>query len=106
MRRYGLGADEAAVLAEAARRAELEERHRATLHCRPRAPAAARRAARHRASLWRLVFVDGTLHEFEDNIVRRIADLLGLPPHERTALRKAAEAESVEAAAREGAEAS
>lgn len=103
VRRYGLGPEVAADLAEAARRAELEsatvQRFTAGLS---RLPLEERRDIV--SSLWRLVFVDGSLHEFEDNIVWRIADLLGLPPHERTSLRKAAEAECAAEAAREAAE--
>jgi uncharacterized tellurite resistance protein B-like protein len=40
--------------------------------------------------MWRMVFADGRADEFEDNIVWRIAELLGVPARERVLLRKAA----------------
>lgn len=42
--------------------------------------------------LWTMVFADGALHEFEDNAVWRIADLLGISTRERVLLRKTVEA--------------
>ena len=33
--------------------------------------------------LWRVVFVDGTVHELEDNVVWRIAELLGVSTRDR-----------------------
>src|SRR3990170_7055579 len=33
--------------------------------------------------MWKLVFADGTVHEFEDNIVWRVAELLGVPSQAR-----------------------
>jgi uncharacterized tellurite resistance protein B-like protein len=45
-------------------------------------------------SLFRIAFSDGALHEFEDDLLWRIADLLGVPGHERVAIRKRLEAEA------------
>ena len=45
--------------------------------------------------LWEVVFADGHLHELEDNIVWRIADLIGVDGRDRVLLRS-------EAAARHG----
>ncbi|MGE0844754.1 MAG: TerB family tellurite resistance protein [Flavobacteriaceae bacterium] len=40
------------------------------------------------AMLWRLAYADGEVHEFEDNLVWRIAELLGVPARERVLLRQ------------------
>lgn len=98
--RYGLSDDDARDLAEAARRVELESAtvQRFTAGLERGLPLSERREIV--TALWKIVFVDGVVHEFEDAIVGRIADLLGLEPHERTGLRKAVEAESEEAAIR------
>jgi uncharacterized tellurite resistance protein B-like protein len=37
--------------------------------------------------MWQIVFADGAKTEFEDNLVWRAADLLGISQHERIALR-------------------
>jgi uncharacterized tellurite resistance protein B-like protein len=37
--------------------------------------------------MWQVVFADGTVSEFEDNLIWRAADLLHVPPRERIALR-------------------
>jgi uncharacterized tellurite resistance protein B-like protein len=38
--------------------------------------------------MWQIVFADGKVTEFEDNLVWRAADLLGISGHERIALRE------------------
>lgn len=38
--------------------------------------------------MWQIVFADGAVTEFEDNLVWRAADLLGISGHERIALRE------------------
>lgn len=38
--------------------------------------------------MWQIVFADGSVTEFEDNLVWRAAELLGISQHERIALRK------------------
>jgi uncharacterized tellurite resistance protein B-like protein len=40
--------------------------------------------------MWRMVFADGRADEFEDNIVWRVAELLGVPARERVLLKQAA----------------
>lgn len=37
--------------------------------------------------MWEIVYADGELHELEDNIVWRVAELIGIDSHERIALR-------------------
>lgn len=98
--RYDLDAADADALAEAARAVERETVDLGAFTSglqRRLAPEELRGVVR---SLWDMVLIDGELHEFEDNIVWRIGDLLGLEPAERIALRKEVEAEHAEAAAR------
>ncbi len=37
--------------------------------------------------MWEMVFADGQVHEFEDNLVWRVAELLGVPSRERMRLK-------------------
>lgn len=39
--------------------------------------------------MWEIAFADGALHEFEDNLVWRVADVVGVPEAEREAIRVA-----------------
>lgn len=39
--------------------------------------------------LWELVYADGKLHEFEDNVIWRIAELLGVSSEARIRLKRA-----------------
>ena len=38
--------------------------------------------------LWQIVYADGQVHEFEDNLVWRVAELLGVSARDRVLLRK------------------
>ena len=38
--------------------------------------------------LWEMVYADGELHEFEDNVVWRVAELIGIPSRERMVLKQ------------------
>jgi uncharacterized tellurite resistance protein B-like protein len=40
--------------------------------------------------MWRLVYADGKVHEFEDNAVWRVAELLAVPAQVRIGLKQAA----------------
>jgi len=40
--------------------------------------------------MWELVFADGEAHEFEENVVWRVAELLGVPTRDRVRLKQAA----------------
>ena len=97
-RRYRLTIDDARGLAEAARRADLETAalQRFTGGLERRLPITERREIV--SALWKVVLADGTVHEFEDNLVWRIAELLGIEAHERIALRKTVEADLEDAA--------
>jgi uncharacterized tellurite resistance protein B-like protein len=44
--------------------------------------------------MWRIVFADGRMNEFEDNIVWRAADLLGISTRERVEMRQSVSADS------------
>jgi uncharacterized tellurite resistance protein B-like protein len=44
--------------------------------------------------MWELVFADGRVDEFEDNVIWRVADLLHVPSRERIALRREVEQEA------------
>jgi len=37
--------------------------------------------------LWEIVFADGKVHEFEENLVWRVAELLGVARHDRLAMK-------------------
>lgn len=41
------------------------------------------------ALLWRMALADGVVHEFEDALVSRVSELLGLSPEEAAAVRDA-----------------
>jgi uncharacterized tellurite resistance protein B-like protein len=38
--------------------------------------------------MWELIYADGRVNEFEDNVVWRVADLLGVSTRERVELRQ------------------
>ena len=38
--------------------------------------------------MWEIVFADGTLHEFEDNMVWRVAEIIGVPADQRMLIRR------------------
>ncbi|MEP0518927.1 MAG: TerB family tellurite resistance protein [Hyphomicrobiales bacterium] len=42
------------------------------------------------AMVWDMVFADGVVHEFEDNLVWRIAELMGISSRDRMILKKRA----------------
>ncbi len=45
--------------------------------------------------MWQVVFADGYNHELEDNMVWRIAELIGVPSRERAILRKEMKSQSL-----------
>lgn len=40
--------------------------------------------------MWEVAFADGKLHEFEENVIWRVAELLGVPARDRLTARKRA----------------
>ncbi|WP_165498263.1 tellurite resistance TerB family protein [Siculibacillus lacustris] len=101
-RRYGLDAPQVRTLVAAARASTREstDLQSFTAGLARRLPMAERHEVL--ASLLRVALIDGSLHEFEDDLVWRIADLLGIAPHERVAIRKRLEADQDDADARAG----
>lgn len=49
--------------------------------------------------LWDLAYVDGQIHEFEENVVWRVAELLGVSTRDRVLLRREAKDDAERAAA-------
>lgn len=43
--------------------------------------------------MWEMVFADGEIHEFEDNLVWRVAELLGVSRRDRIRLRQSVQAQ-------------
>jgi uncharacterized tellurite resistance protein B-like protein len=54
--------------------------------------------------MWQVVYADGELHELEDNVVWRVAELLGIEQRERIGLRQQVQHERTEAQKKDGAE--
>ena len=46
--------------------------------------------------MWEVVFADGRVNEFEDNLMWRVADLLGVSSRDRIALRRRVAGEKAE----------
>lgn len=46
--------------------------------------------------MWEIVFADGEVHEFEDNLVWRVAELLGVSSRDRVRMKQVARARSEE----------
>jgi len=51
--------------------------------------------------MWQMVYADGGVHEFEDNIVWRVAELLAVPTQVRIGLKQSVRSESDEEEERE-----
>ena len=79
--RFDLDADDARELLEAAEeiRRKTVDHFALTHYIRKNAPLAERIEIV--KTMWRLVYSDGVLHEYEGYLVRKLADLLGLEHH-------------------------
>lgn len=86
--RYGLGDDETEALIEEARRRDLEAVDLYTFTSVLKRSLDEEQRAEIVEMLWRLVYADGEVHEFEDNLVWRVAELLGVSARDRMILRK------------------
>ena len=88
-RRYDLGPDEARSLLKAAEDADAEavDLYAFTSVLKRRLDEADRE--RIVEMMWKLVYSDGAVHEFEDNVVWRVAELLAVPSQTRIRLKKA-----------------
>jgi uncharacterized tellurite resistance protein B-like protein len=89
-KRFDLGAEEVAALVAEAETAEAEaiDLYRFTSVLKQRLDIADRE--RVIAMMWKLGFADGRLHEFEDNAIWRVAELLGVSSDARIRLKQAA----------------
>jgi len=89
-RHFELGKADADELVEAARQAEAEasDLYGFTSLLKRRLSLADRE--RIVAIMWKLVYADGVVHEFEDNVVWRAAELLGVSSERRIALKRQA----------------
>lgn len=93
-RQFDLGDREADELITAAEQADKEavDLYSFTSVLKRRADAADRE--RIVEMMWQLVYADGALHEFEDNVIWRVAELLGVDPQVRMRLKRDARGEA------------
>jgi uncharacterized tellurite resistance protein B-like protein len=86
--RFGLPSEEARALIADARESEREavDLYRFTSVLKRRLDEDGRRQVV--AMLWDMAHADGSVHEFEENVVWRVAELLGVSTRERVELRK------------------
>jgi uncharacterized tellurite resistance protein B-like protein len=86
--RFGLPSEEATALIADARESEREavDLYRFTSVLKRRLDEDGRRQVV--AMLWDMAHADGSVHEFEENVVWRVAELLGVSTRERVELRK------------------
>jgi uncharacterized tellurite resistance protein B-like protein len=84
---YGLYGDDLQTLIEEARAAEREaiDLYRFTSVLRRHLDREGR--IRIVKRLWEMVYADGTVHEFEDNLLWRLAELLGIEREQRLAIK-------------------
>jgi uncharacterized tellurite resistance protein B-like protein len=85
---FNLTTDETARLIEAAREADREavDLYRFTSLLKRELDETGR--LRVVEMLWEMVLVDGKLHEFEDNLIWRVADLMGVSTRDRVLIRR------------------
>jgi uncharacterized tellurite resistance protein B-like protein len=88
-RHFGLGADEARALFDAAEAADAEavDLYGFTSVLKRGLDQAERE--RLIGMMWKMVYADGKVHEFQDNVVWRVAELLGVPSQTRIRLKQA-----------------
>jgi len=95
MDRFGLDAEAAEELAEDAEEADREAidfySFTSVLKRRLEEPERERIVG----MMWQLVYADGAVHEFEDNVIWRVAELLGVSPEARMRLRRGARGDSL-----------
>jgi len=87
-RRFDLAPDEAAVLLAAAEVADAEavDLYGFTSVIKRELDQAER--DRLIGMMWKMVYADGKVHEFQDNVVWRVAELLGVPSQTRIRLKQ------------------
>lgn len=87
-RRFGLSADEAATLARRGESADTEAVDLYAFTSVLKRTLDAQDRERIVEMMWKLVYADGSVHEFEDNAVWRVAELLGVPSQTRIGLKQ------------------
>ena len=87
-RRFGLDPEAAAALARQAQDAEAEAVDLFTFTHVLKAALELDDRVRIIEMMWQLVYADGSIHEFEDNAVWRVAELLGVPSETRIRLKQ------------------
>lgn len=85
---YEMTADQAAELAEQARKKQSESIDLYSFTSIIKAKMSETERMGLIEDLWEMVYADGTLHEFEDNIVWRVAELIGINSDRRMALKR------------------
>lgn len=92
--KFGLSAGDTQLLMEEARRADNEavDLYTFTRTLKRELDQAARLSLVR--NLWQMVYADGEVHEFEDNIVWRVAELLDVEARDRLALKHSVRAGS------------
>ncbi|MGV8840152.1 MAG: tellurite resistance TerB family protein [Bauldia sp.] len=86
--RFGLAAAEARSLIDRAHAADVEavDLYRFTSVLKGKLDEAGR--LRVIEMMWEMAFADGEVHEFEENVMWRVAELLGVPSRERVRLKQ------------------
>jgi uncharacterized tellurite resistance protein B-like protein len=92
MRRFGLGIDAARALVKEAEAADREavDLYGFTSVLKRQLDEADRE--RIVEMMWKLTYADGSVHEFEDNVIWRVAELLGVSSQTRIRLKQAVRA--------------
>jgi uncharacterized tellurite resistance protein B-like protein len=86
---FGLGADETAALIDQARTADSEAIDLYHFTRTLKRGLTSEERLELVGNLWRMVFADGVVHEFEDNIVWRVAELLDVDARDRMEIKRA-----------------
>lgn len=87
---FRLGRSDAEALVQAARRLDAEASDLSVLAERAKRGLDAAGRLKLVDRLWEVTVADHHIHEFEDSLVWRLADLLGVPVHERVSSRQKA----------------
>lgn len=87
---FGLGRGDCEALLEAARRLNAETSDFSVLAEHAKRGLDQKGRLKLLDRLWDITTADNHIHEFEDSLVWRVADILGVPVHERVASRRRA----------------
>jgi uncharacterized tellurite resistance protein B-like protein len=87
-RRFGLSVDEAAALARKGEEADAEAVDLYSFTSALKRTLDIEARERIIEMMWKLGYADGSIHEFEDNAIWRVAELLGVPTATRVRLKQ------------------